>query len=306
MTGFFIFLQYNLIKYFKSQTHNPLYVYMKFTWKNHSFNFSQKTYVMGILNVTPDSFSDGGLFLNEQSAVEQALRMVKEGAYIIDIGGESTRPGANPVSVKEEIKRVVPVITALVKKVKVPISIDTCKANVADEAVSAGASIVNDISGLRFDKRMAGVAAQHKVPVVIMHIQGTPGNMQKKPVYKALIPEIMDYIREGIDIALKAGVPDDMIIIDPGIGFGKTIEHNLEIINRLDEFKGFEKPILIGPSRKSFIGKLLGNMPVKDRLEGTAASIAVGISKGANIIRVHDIKEMSRVAKIADAITRMS
>jgi len=279
---------------------------MKFTWKNHSFNFSQKTYVMGILNVTPDSFSDGGLFLNEQSAVEQALRMVKEGADIIDIGGESTRPGANPVSVKEEIKRVVPVITALVKKVKVPISIDTCKANVADEAVSAGASIVNDISGLRFDKRMAGVAAQHKVPVVIMHIQGTPGNMQKKPVYKALIPEIMDYIREGIDIALKAGVPDDMIIIDPGIGFGKTIEHNLEIINRLDEFKGFEKPILIGPSRKSFIGKLLGNMPVKDRLEGTAASIAVGISKGANIIRVHDIKEMSRVAKIADAITRMS
>jgi len=279
---------------------------MKFTWKNHSFNFSQKTYVIGILNVTPDSFSDGGLFLNEQSAVEQALRMVKEGADIIDIGGESTRPGANPVSVKEEIKRVVPVITALVKKVKVPISIDTCKANVADEAVSAGASIVNDISGLRFDKRMAGVAAQHKVPVVIMHIQGTPGNMQKKPVYKALIPEIMDYIREGIDIALKAGVPDDMIIIDPGIGFGKTIEHNLEIINRLDEFKGFEKPILIGPSRKSFIGKLLGNMPVKDRLEGTAASIAVGISKGANIIRVHDIKEMSRVAKIADAITRMS
>lgn len=277
---------------------------MKLTWKNHSFNFSQKTYVMGILNVTPDSFSDGGLFLNEQSAVEQALRMVKEGADIIDIGGESTRPGAAPVSMKEEIKRVVPVIKALAKKVRVPISIDTCKAKVADEAVSAGASIINDISGLRFDKRMAKVASKHKVPVVIMHILGAPGNMQNNPVYKALIPEIIDYIREGIDIALKAGVSDDMIIIDPGIGFGKTVEHNLEIINRLDEFNGFEKPILIGPSRKSFIGKLLGDLPVQDRLEGTAASIAIGISKGANIIRVHDIKEMSRVAKIADAVTR--
>ena len=278
---------------------------MKLTWKNHSFNFSQKTYVMGILNVTPDSFSDGGLFLNEESAIEQALNMVNEGADIIDIGGESTRPGAATVSVKEEIKRVVPVIKALAKKIKVPISIDTCKAKVADEAVSAGASIINDISGLRFDKRMAGVAAQHKVPVVIMHIQGTPGNMQKNPSYVALISEIMDYLRESIHIALKAGVSDDMIIIDPGIGFGKTVAHNLEIINRLDEFKGFEKPILIGPSRKSFIGKLLGGLPVTDRLEGTAAAITIGISKGANIIRVHDIKEMSRVAKISDAITRM-
>ncbi len=260
---------------------------------------------MGILNVTPDSFFDGGLFLDEQRAVKQALRMVKDGADIIDIGGESTRPGANPVSAKEEIKRVVPVIKALAKKVKVPISIDTCKARVADEAVFAGASIINDISGLRYDKGMAGVAADHKVPVVIMHIQGTPGNMQKKPVYKALVPEIMNYLREGIDIALKAGVPDNMIIIDPGIGFGKTVENNLEIINRLDEFKGFEKPVLLGPSRKSFIGKLLGDLPVTDRLEGTAAAIAIGISKGANIIRVHDIKEMYRVAKIADRITEM-
>ncbi len=279
---------------------------MKLLWKNYRFDFSQKTYVMGILNVTPDSFSDGGLFFNEQNAVEQAVRMVLEGADIIDIGGESTRPGADPVSIKEETKRVVPVIKALLKRVKVPISIDTCKAEVADEAISAGASIINDISGLRFDKGMAGVTARHKVPVVIMHIQGTPGNMQKKPVYKALIPEIMDYLREGIDIALKAGVSDDMIILDPGIGFGKTVEHNLEIINRLDEFKGFEKPILLGPSRKSFIGKLLGDLPVTERLEGTAAAIAIGISKGANIIRAHDIKEMSRVAKIADEITRMS
>jgi len=273
---------------------------MKLLWKNYSFDFSQKTYVMGILNVTPDSFSDGGKFFDEHSAVKQALRMVKEGADIIDIGGESTRPGSKPVSVKEEITRVVPVISALAEKVRVPISIDTCKAKVADEAVSAGASMINDISGLRFDKGMAGIAAKHKVPVVIMHIQGTPGNMQKNPVYKALIPEIMDYLREGIDIALRAGVHEDMIILDPGIGFGKTVEHNLEIINRLDEFKGFEKPILLGPSRKSFIGRLLGDLPVTERLEGTAAAIAIGISKGANIVRVHDIKEMSRVSKIAD------
>jgi len=278
---------------------------MRLLWKNHSFDFSQKTYVMGILNVTPDSFSDGGLFFNEQGAVKQALGMVRDGADIIDIGGESTRPGAEPVSVKEEIKRVVPLIKSLAKKVKVPISIDTCKADVADEAVSAGASIINDISGLRFDRRMAKVAAHHKVPVVIMHIHGTPGNMQKNPVYKALIPEVMDYLRGGIDIALKAGVSDDMIIIDPGIGFGKTVEHNLEIINRLEEFKGFEKPVLLGPSRKSFIGKILDDLPVTERLEGTAAAIAIGISKGANIIRVHDIKEMSRVAKIADRINRM-
>jgi dihydropteroate synthase len=232
--------------------------------------------------------------------------MVKEGADIIDIGGESTRPGADPVSVKEEIRRVVPVIRAIAKKIKVPISIDTCKADVAEKALSAGASIINDISGLRFDRRMPRVAAKHKVPVVIMHIQGTPGNMQKHPVYKALIPEIMDYLRESIDIALSAGVREDMIIIDPGIGFGKTVKHNLEIINRLDEFKGFEKPVLLGPSRKSFIGKLLGGLPVNERLEGTSASIAIGISKGANIVRVHDIKEMSRVARIADSITKSS
>ncbi len=278
---------------------------MKLVWKNYNLDFSKKTYVMGILNVTPDSFSDGGKFFIEQSAVKQALRMVSEGADIIDIGGESTRPGADPVSVKEEIKRVVPVIRSVAKKVRLPISVDTCKAKVADEAVSAGASIINDISGLRFDKGMARIAAKHKVPVVIMHIQGTPGSMQVKPVYKALIPEIMDYLREGIDIALKAGVPDDMIILDPGIGFGKTVKHNLEIINRLDEFKGFEKPILVGPSRKSFIGRLLGDLPAADRLEGTAAAVAICISKGAHIIRVHDIREMSRVAKIAGNITGM-
>lgn len=259
---------------------------------------------MGILNITPDSFSDGGLYLNKNRAIEHALKMQDEGADIIDIGGESTRPGAEKVSAKEEIRRVVSVIEKLAKKIKIPISIDTCKSAVAKAALSAGASIVNDISGLRFDPRMPAVIATHKVPVVIMHIKGSPKNMQKNPTYNALIPEIMDYLREGIEIARNAGIADDKIIIDPGIGFGKTVEHNLEVIKRLNEFTGFEKPILLGPSRKSFIGKILGDLPVTERLEGSAAAVAIGIFNGANIIRVHDVNAMVRVVKIADRIKR--
>ena len=261
---------------------------------------------MGILNVTPDSFSDGGVYFDKEKAVEHALRMQEDGADIIDIGGESTRPGAKAVTLKEEIKRVVPVIEALTKKVSIPISIDTYKSDVADAAISAGASIVNDISGLRFDKKMPKVAARHKTSVVIMHIKGTPKNMQKNPSYKALIPEILDYLTESIAIARDAGMPDDMIIIDPGIGFGKTLEHNLEIISRLHEFRGFEKPILIGPSRKAFIGMTLGGLPAEERIEGTASAVAIGIFNGANILRVHDVKAMSRVAKVADAVMRAS
>jgi dihydropteroate synthase len=279
---------------------------LKLKWHKYSFDFTQRTYIMGILNVTPDSFSDGGVYFHKEKAVEHALRMQEDGADIIDIGGESTRPGAKAVTLKEEIKRVVPVIEALAKKVSIPISIDTYKAAVADAAISAGASIINDISGLRFDKRMPQVAARHQTPVVIMHIKGTPKNMQKNPSYKALIPEIVDYLTESIAIARDAGIPDEMIIIDPGIGFGKTLEHNLEIINRLHEFKGFEKPILIGPSRKSFIGKTLGGLPAEERVEGTASAVAIGIFNGANIIRVHDVKAMCRVAKVADAVTRAS
>lgn len=279
---------------------------MKLAWKKFDFDFSQRTYVMGILNITPDSFSDGGLFFNAESAVKQALRMQEEGADIIDIGGESTRPGAEKISVKEEIRRIVPVIEALVKEVSVPISVDTYKSAVAEAAISAGTSIINDISGLRFDSKMAVIAARHSVPVVIMHIKGTPKNMQQNPVYNALIPEIIDYLYGSIEIAREAGIPDNMIIIDPGIGFGKTVEHNLEIIRRLKEFEGFEKPVLLGPSRKAFIGKILGGLPVTERLEGTAAATAIGIFNGANIVRVHDVKEMVRVAGIADGIKRGS
>ncbi|RJQ50946.1 MAG: dihydropteroate synthase [Nitrospiraceae bacterium] len=277
---------------------------MNLIWNNYNFDFSQRTYIMGILNVTPDSFSDGGLFFNKNTAVNHALRMQDEGADIVDIGGESARPGAERISVREEIRRVVPVIEAIAHRIKIPVSIDTYKSEVARAALSAGASIVNDISGLRFDKKMPEVVAGHKVPVVIMHIQGTPRNMQKAPVYKALIPEIMDYLRCGIEIARNAGVDDNKIILDPGIGFGKTVEHNLEIIKRLNKFTGLEKPILLGPSRKSFIGKISGDLPVTERLEGTAAAVAVGIFNGASIIRAHDVKEMVRVARVADAIKR--
>lgn len=277
---------------------------MKLAWKDFTFDFTQKTYIMGILNVTPDSFSDGGLFLDRENAVQQALRMQAEGADIIDIGGESTRPGAEKVSVKDEIKRVVPIIEVLANNVDVPISIDTYKSEVADAAVKAGASMINDISGLRFDPKMAKVAARHKVPVVIMHIKGTPQDMQKNPTYKSLIPEITAYFHECIQVARDAGIPDDMIIIDPGIGFGKTVKHNLEIIKRLKDFEGFEKPILLGPSRKAFIGKLLGDVPTTERVEGTASAIAIGIFNGANIIRIHDVKEMVKVAKIADGVKR--
>jgi dihydropteroate synthase len=277
---------------------------MRLVVGEHILDFSEKTYIMGILNVTPDSFSDGGLYLDRDKAVTRALRMEDEGADIIDVGGESTRPGSEAVPVDEEIKRVVPVIEEVAKRVKVPISIDTYKSRVAELAIQAGASIVNDISGLRFDRRMPDVVARHGVAVVIMHIKGTPKDMQQNPTYTALIPEIIEYLRGGIMIARRAGVAEERIIIDPGIGFGKTVEHNLEIIRRLDEFTGLEKPILIGPSRKSFIGTTLGGLPVTERLEGTAAAVAIGIFNGANIVRVHDVREMARVARMADAIRR--
>lgn len=259
---------------------------------------------MGILNVTPDSFSDGGLHFDRSTAVDRGLRMVDEGADIIDIGGESTRPGSDAVPIEEELRRTIPVIENLSKRVPVPISIDTCKAEVARKALDAGASMVNDISGLRFDAEMPGVVALYKVPVVIMHIRGTPKSMQKNPEYEALIPEIMDYLRTSIRLARNFGIRDELIIIDPGVGFGKTFDHNLEIINNLEQFMPLEKPVLIGPSRKAFIGKILGGAPAHERLEGTAAAVAIAVMKGAGIIRAHDVKEMVKVIQVADAIKR--
>ncbi len=277
---------------------------MRLSWAGFSLDFSKKTCIMGVLNVTPDSFSDGGLYNRRDVAVEHALRLADEGADIIDIGGESTRPGSEPVSPDEEIRRTIPVIELLAKKINIPISIDTCKAAVAKRALDAGSSMVNDISGLRFDPEMPEVVARHKVPIVIMHIKGNPKDMQVNPEYEALIPEIMDYLRGSIRLAVDSGINEDMIIIDPGIGFGKTFDHNLEILKNLNEFALLGKPLLVGPSRKAFIGKILGDLPASDRLEGTAAAAAIAIMNGANIIRVHDVKEMVRVARVADAIRR--
>lgn len=279
---------------------------MKLTWSDFSFDFSKKTYVMGILNVTPDSFSDGGAYFNCADAVEQGLQMVEDGADIIDLGGESTRPDSNPVTVKEELKRIIPVIEALAGKVRVPISIDTYKAEVARQALKSGASMVNDVSGLRADSGMAKVVAEYGVPVVIMHMKGSPKDMQVNPVYEALIPEIIDYLRISIRLALKFGVREDMIIIDPGIGFGKTMEHNLEILGNLEDFTCLQKPVLIGASRKAFIGKLLGDAGPLKRINGTAAAVAVSVMKGANMVRVHDVSEMAGVVKVADAIKKAS
>ena len=283
----------------------PYKYFMKLTWENFFLDFSRKTCVMGILNITPDSFSDGGKFFEKSKAIKRAIQMVEDGADIIDIGGESTRPGSEPITIEEELRRTIPIITAVSKEINQPVSIDTYKSEVAKRALDAGVSLVNDISGLRYDPDMPNVIAQYDVPVIIMHIKGTPKNMQQNPIYEALIPEILDYLREGINIAESSGIPRDKIIIDPGIGFGKTFEQNLEIIHDLKIFSLLEKPICIGPSRKAFLGKILGATATDERLEGTAAAVAVSILNGANIVRVHDVKEIARVVKIADAIKRM-
>ena len=277
---------------------------VRLTWSRFDLDLAKKTHVMGILNITPDSFSDGGMHFDAQTAISSGVQMVNDGADIIDIGGESTRPGSEPVPIEEELRRTIPVIEELSQKISVPISIDTYKAEVARQALAAGAAIVNDISGLRFDPEMPKIVAQYAVPVVMMHIKGRPRDMQQNPVYQALIPEIMDYFRISIRLARKFGIPDHMMIIDPGIGFGKTFDHNLEILNNLEQFILLEKPLLVGPSRKAFLGKILDGAPSSERREGTAAAVAVSVMKGANIVRVHDVKEMAKVVKVVDAIKR--
>lgn len=272
-------------------------------YSSKKLEFGQRTLIMGILNVTPDSFSDGNLFNSFESAVEHGVMMAAEGADIIDIGGESSRPGSEPVPEEVEASRVLPVIEELAKRIQIPISIDTYKASIAKKALEKGASIINDISALRWDPDMSPLIASKKVPVVLMHIKGTPKDMQINPHYDHLMTEIISFFNERIEYAVKSGISNHQIIIDPGIGFGKSLDHNLEIIRHLKDLKPLNKPILIGTSRKSFIGKIL-NLPVNERVEGTAATVAISIANGADIIRVHDVKEMARVARIADAIVR--
>ena len=259
--------------------------------------------VMGVLNVTPDSFSDKGLFLRPEDAVECALVMADEGADIIDIGGESSRPGSAGVSLKEEKQRVLAVIRKAAKKIKIPISIDTTKSEVALAAIENGASIINDISAFRSEKgRMAKVAAKFRVPVILMHMQGMPKTMQQNPAYREVVSEIRDFLSERIQFALGSGVAADKIMIDPGIGFGKTLQHNIEILRRLKEFKVLGFPIVVGASRKAFIGKLLNMDEPSERLSGTLGAGVWSALNGASVLRVHDVKETVEALKIVEAL----
>ena len=273
------------------------------SWSGHELQLGERTQIMGVLNVTPDSFSDGGRFLDHDRAIEQGLNLAREGADIIDVGGESTRPYSRKVTTQEEIERVVPVIEALSRELTLPISIDTFKAEVAQKALEAGAAIINDISSLRFDPDMAGVAALAQVPVILMHIQGTPADMQNHPTYQDLMGEIIVFLQEAIERAVKAGIRRELLMVDPGIGFGKTFDHNLEIIRELGRLLTLQQPILLGSSRKAFIGHIL-NKEVPERDLGTMATIAAGILNGAQIVRVHNVAMALQTVKVIDAIKR--
>lgn len=284
---------------------------------NHTFDWGTRTYVMGILNITPDSFSGDGILASprgNQSGIEQAANFLSLGADILDVGGESTRPGSDPVSAPTEAERVIPIIKELTKKFpEAIISIDTYKASVADEALNAGAHILNDVWGLRADPALAGVAAKHNAPVILMHNRSNPasvelreklGNSYSGSKYDDLLTDVKRELMDSVKLAHAAGIPDERIILDPGLGFGKTVEHNLELIRRLDEIRSLGYPVLLGPSRKSFIGFTL-DLPTNQRVEGTAATISVGITRGADIVRVHDVEQMVRVTKMTDALVRI-
>ena len=279
------------------------------------FEWGARTFVMGILNITPDSFSGDGLYAKnvEEGALAQARRFLSAGAAILDVGGESTRPGAQTVTAEEELERVLPVVRAIAAEFpEAVISIDTYKAVVAEEALKAGAHLVNDVWGLRADPALAAVVAQYNVPVVLMHNRSKPSNARVQEQlggryigmeYQNLMADVKAELLQSVGLARAAGIPDEHIILDPGIGFGKIVEQNLELLNRLDEIRALGFPVLLGPSRKSFIGYTL-NLPPDQRVEGTAAAVAIGIARGADIVRVHDVEALARVAKMADAIVR--
>ncbi|MGW8249984.1 MAG: dihydropteroate synthase [Anaerolineales bacterium] len=284
------------------------------------FAWGTRTYVMGILNITPDSFSGDGLIQAggeaeiPSLALDQAERFVTAGVDILDVGGESTRPGSQPISAQQEIDRVLPVIQELVKKLDVLVSVDTYRSEVADAALQAGADMINDIWGFKADPHLAQVVASHQAPVILMHNRSSWANAEIKErlggryigvPYENLIDDIRRELLESVQIAHDAGIPDERIILDPGIGFGKTVEQNLELLDRLDEIRALGYPVLFGPSRKSFIGFTL-DLPPDQRVEGTAAAVAIGIDRGGDIVRVHDVKYMQRVARMADAILRRS
>ena len=260
------------------------------------FRWGERTYIMGIVNITPDSFSGDGLDNNLEIILAQAKRFIAEGADIIDIGGESTRPESTPITATEELKRVIPTIEMISREVSVPLSIDTYRAEVAEKALLAGAGMINDVWGLKRDANMASVAARYSVPIVITQ-------NQREDSYKDFFPELIASLKNSIDLAVSSGIKPENIIVDPGVGFGKTVAQNLEIIRRLGEIRSLGMPVLLGTSRKSVIGWVL-NLPVDQRLEGTAATVAIGIANGADIVRVHDVAQMVRVARMSDAVTR--
>lgn len=272
-------------------------------WSDYILNLDAKTHVMGILNVTPDSFSDGGKYFESDKAIEHGIAMAQEGADIIDVGGESARPYSRRISIQEELDRVLPVIEKLKKELSIPISIDTCKVEVVQAALRAGATIINDISALRFDPRMGSIAAEAGVPVILMHMRGTPENMQQNPTYEDLISEVIGFLRDGIKRSIEAGIRKELVVVDPGIGFGKTFDDNLKIIKELSQFEILQQPILLGTSNKAFIGHIL-KKEAEERDTGTMATVAAGVMNGAHIVRVHHVRMAVETVRIVDAVKR--
>ena len=272
--------------------------------RDYKFHWGRRTYLMGILNLTPDSFSDGGQYNTLQSALSQTKYMINHGADIIDIGGQSTRPGAEEISYSEEFDRVITTIKAIREQLSIPISIDTTRAKIAEKAIAAGADMINDISGGTFDPEMFTLAARVDVPIILMHMRGKPQNMQQMTDYQDLVPDILDFLSRQVQKAIACGVDSEKIIIDPGIGFAKTFEQNIELLRRLSEFKILGLPILIGTSRKSFIGKIIDQQDPQKRVWGSAATCCSAIMSGADILRIHDVAEIYDVSRVADAIYR--
>ncbi len=276
----------------------------KFKWRlpSRTIVLGERTLVMGVLNVTPDSFSDGGQFLDTGAAIARALEIERAGADILDIGGESTRPGSSGISAQEEMRRVIPVLEKLRGHIKIPISIDTSKSEVAEAAIYQGAEIINDVTALRADRRLAGMAARRKVPLILMHMRGEPRTMQKRAFARDVMRDVTTGLRHAVTIAMRAGVPKSQIVLDPGVGFGKSARQNFELLARLPELARLGFPLLLGTSRKGFIGRALGGVPKEERAWGTAATVVASVLGGAHIVRVHDVAEMVQVARVADAI----
>lgn len=268
-------------------------------------SLGKKTSIMGVLNITPDSFSDGGLFFQRDKAIAQGEALAAQGADLLDIGGESTRPFSDPISTQDEIQRIIPVIRELVKRISVPLSVDTYKAEVAKAALDAGAGLINDISALSFDSDLPKVIAEYRVPVILMHMQGTPRDMQVNPQYRNLLEDIYQFFEERIALAQNQGISRDHILIDPGIGFGKTFSQNLTLIKRLDYFQNLDQPLVLGTSRKAFIGKITGQEPL-NRDWGTAATLTIGAWQGAHIVRVHNVAAAKQVMAVADALAEVA